>query len=766
MKKFTLLVIIFLGSYSYLFSQFQVIGSSEYGRIFNLTYDKNVEDRVYAITQGNHIIFSNDNGFTWDILYAHPEGELDDLKFISSENALSFVTKNTENYGLYIYDLDSGAITKSFYVPEQGDRERIKAYSIWEGDTDVALVIQDYKIDFFSYSKVHYTIDGGENWTEVYYSNDNLDYFPENVAISPDNQEKLFIARGISFQDSAGGLLISEDGGQTWTEKLTGICFKPITFYPENPQEIWLGSGIGYGNDHSEGLYKSIDGGETWNLISIPWTPYIGDNISVIEINPSNLNNIIVLEENEIAISNDGGENWDLFIHPDVDNNVEGYFSGRNASFNPFNENEIFINSTFFPLFSTNKGVDLERLKTSFFKEQGNLKYFNKNGAEHLYYGVQYGFVHKNLQNMEEDAYNLTPLNSQSFTPNTVLHIDKNIEGRVYVFSPPFDLKVSENHGEDQNIIYTVANKNEFNAVSTLPNNQNIIYVSFSFNGDIAEIKKIDFTNINSPQITNITVPQINGRVMNIHLDPTNSNSILISQGGRIFKSFDGGSSWINSSIGLEVLNEESDLIIKLIQNSSNQQNFTIATSKGIFQSFDSGETWGQIYNSFSNNIAYSEEGIIATTSNPDGTHLEIIYSQNNGQTWENIEGGSFTPINLSHVFSSTDFHFHENFADIYLGTSGLGVLKYILDLTTLKIIDVDLIGKKSTAIYPNPTNDWVNIQSKEEIKSIEIYNLAGQKIITNTSTRTNVSYLNKGIYLVKILLMDGRTEVHKLIKN
>ncbi|HLV24367.1 MAG TPA: hypothetical protein VKY36_06275, partial [Moheibacter sp.] len=107
MKKITFFFIIFLSSFGIAQSPFQVIGSEEFGRIFDLTYDNNIENRVYALTMGNHIISSDDNGQTWDVFYSHPQGNLEGLKFISSENALSFYSKNTSNYSLMIYDLDT-----------------------------------------------------------------------------------------------------------------------------------------------------------------------------------------------------------------------------------------------------------------------------------------------------------------------------------------------------------------------------------------------------------------------------------------------------------------------------------------------------------------------------------------------------------------------------------------------------------------------------------------------------------------------------------
>src|SRR5690606_35462349 len=104
-----------------------------------------------------------------------------------------------------------------------------------------------------------------------YYTVDNLNIFLNNVAIDPGNSQRLFLARGSGDTETDGGLLLSEDGGETWTEKLAGINFDPIAFNPADLNEVWLGSSLSGGADHSQGLYKSTDGGNTWNLVPITW---------------------------------------------------------------------------------------------------------------------------------------------------------------------------------------------------------------------------------------------------------------------------------------------------------------------------------------------------------------------------------------------------------------------------------------------------------------------------------------------------------------
>ncbi len=68
--------------------------------------------------------------------------------------------------------------------------------------------------------------------------------------------------------------------------------------------------------------------------------------------------------------------------------------------------------------------------------------------------------------------------------------------------------------------------------------------------------------------------------------------------------------------------------------------------------------------------------------------------------------------------------------------------------------------------IYPNPANDLLNIQTENELKSIEIYSLLGQKIMTETQKQINVSGLSKGIYMVRIEDENGAVATQKLVKE
>lgn len=59
--------------------------------------------------------------------------------------------------------------------------------------------------------------------------------------------------------------------------------------------------------------------------------------------------------------------------------------------------------------------------------------------------------------------------------------------------------------------------------------------------------------------------------------------------------------------------------------------------------------------------------------------------------------------------------------------------------------------------IYPNPTGDYINIQTNEKISSVSIYNMSGQKIIYTEKNikKIDVQNITNGIYFIEIKTND-----------
>lgn len=68
--------------------------------------------------------------------------------------------------------------------------------------------------------------------------------------------------------------------------------------------------------------------------------------------------------------------------------------------------------------------------------------------------------------------------------------------------------------------------------------------------------------------------------------------------------------------------------------------------------------------------------------------------------------------------------------------------------------------------IYPNPTNDYINVDCAEEISEIVISALNGSEVIRTKSTYIDLSSLTPSMYFVNIMLQNGDVLVSKVIRK
>lgn len=79
-----------------------------------------------------------------------------------------------------------------------------------------------------------------------------------------------------------------------------------------------------------------------------------------------------------------------------------------------------------------------------------------------------------------------------------------------------------------------------------------------------------------------------------------------------------------------------------------------------------------------------------------------------------------------------------------------------------------DLSGAKFS-YYPNPVNDVLNINTAKGIEKVEVFNLAGQSVMSNGKVmngQVNVSALTSGSYVFRVTLEGGQVETFKVIKK
>jgi hypothetical protein len=103
---------------------------------------------------------------------------------------------------------------------------------------------------------------------------------------------------------------------------------------------------------------------------------------------------------------------------------------------------------------------------------------------------------------------------------------------------------------------------------------------------------------------------------------------------------------------------------------------------------------------------------------------------------------------------------FQDNSFELY-NVSGLDC-EYLLGINEAVSI------KPSVSVYPNPSNQIINITGndlKQEIISIQIIDSEGMEWIISKETTIDISNLPQGLYLIRIKLNSNQLIYSKLIK-
>jgi hypothetical protein len=81
--------------------------------------------------------------------------------------------------------------------------------------------------------------------------------------------------------------------------------------------------------------------------------------------------------------------------------------------------------------------------------------------------------------------------------------------------------------------------------------------------------------------------------------------------------------------------------------------------------------------------------------------------------------------------------------------------------------LSVDEVFANKFEVYPNPTSDYINIKSDENVDSIVLYNSIGQLLLEKKQNTKllNVENLKSGLYILKIYSGSVST-IKKVILN
>lgn len=140
-----------------------------------------------------------------------------------------------------------------------------------------------------------------------------------SLAVHPSNSAIIYVGT------ASGGLWKTTNGGATWTpimDREGSYSIGWVTLDPSNPNVVWVGTGernsqrsVAYG----DGVYKSVDGGRSWKNVGLKNSEHIGR----IVVHPKNADIVYVAAQGPLWApggdrglykTTDGGNTWEQVL--------------------------------------------------------------------------------------------------------------------------------------------------------------------------------------------------------------------------------------------------------------------------------------------------------------------------------------------------------------------------------------------------------------------------------------------------------------------
>jgi photosystem II stability/assembly factor-like uncharacterized protein len=146
---------------------------------------------------------------------------------------------------------------------------------------------------------------------------------------------------------ATGGVWISENGGLTWTpvfDEQAVASIGSVAINQSNPDIIWVGTGEGNTRNSTSiggGMFKSIDGGKNWKHVGLEHT----ERINRIALHPGNPDIAYAAalgtlwgenEDRGIFRTTNGGESWEKILY------VDSKSGGTDIKIDPFNPDKLY----------------------------------------------------------------------------------------------------------------------------------------------------------------------------------------------------------------------------------------------------------------------------------------------------------------------------------------------------------------------------------------------------------------------------------------
>ncbi|MDD3744465.1 MAG: T9SS type A sorting domain-containing protein [Lentimicrobiaceae bacterium] len=522
------------------------------------------------------------------------------------------------------------------------------------------------------------TTNGGETWTFCSTANlpvyeDSLenspslpcwwfgDYYPiEAIAVHPQDENHLWISA------LERGLFESKNGGNSWqkaNETLPDtLAVNLIHINPQNPDDILLGTGKYFtsGSPKNGGLYRTLDGGNSWNLFdSLPH----GANYSISDITRDPINNEHIITA--ISSSGEPGFSWGLMESYDNGNSWQeisaNMYDFKNITIDPENPQNLWSSALTgyqdYWLMNSNDGgenwnlyegfADPYKWVTGLFTDSDFNLYIKRQSDE-----PDFSFDILKSTDNGDSWYGIDKLANKTYlgwgTFKNCFQVEKTNTGNIY-----FGNSYGIYHSEDGGITTQVQNTNLMNSyvldLEVNPKNDDIIYAA----GSQGLWKSID----GGQHWENI----IREFLRVIKCNPKHPDTIYF--GGRdLWRSYNGGKTY--QKIAAPLYSTLVDIAINPIETNVLYYKQDLNGIILIYKSIDYGNTWSLVF-TCSINKGYRE--IVIDPIHPDTLYLGNFRSLDKGSNWSEVFNSHIMAVHPqnSNILYATDGVFQDDHTTI-----------------------------------------------------------------------------------------------------
>lgn len=746
------------------------------GRLTDIEIVESVSNAVYVGAASGGIFKSTDQGNSWlPIFDDQPMLAIGDID-VSKSNT-DFIAVGTgevnagggslayDGDGIYV-STDAGMTWSNKGLQEVGSIGKV---IIHPTNTDIMWVGAMGPLFRNETNRgVYKTTDGGDTWSKTLFIADNTGVV--DMSIHPTDPTILYAAawqrertpENRIYGGANSNIYRSIDGGETWNILNNGLPAAAedkgrisIDIAQSNPDILYASYATASGS--IQGIYKTEDGGDTWitknsnQLTNVGFHWWFGG----LFVNPLNEDEVYHVGF-EMQKTTDGADSWQ--------NTFNGVHVDQHAlAFDPQDPTTVFLGNDG-GLYKSGNGGDNSVLDVTLPITQFYRMYVDPSNPDKIYAGAQDNSTMRTTTAGLSDWTIIT--GGDGFQPL----VDKDNTNVIYTLSQFGNLLRSiDDAASFQGALNGIPNsdrKNWDTPIAFDPQENDILYYGSQRvyrSTDMAS----NWTAI-SPDLTNGDGGGINtfGTITTIDISPLDSNLIYAgTDDGNVWHSLDGGGTWQNISGILP------DRWVTSVKASPTEVDEVFVAFSGyrygedvgnIFKSSDNGLNWEDLTANIPD-IPVSDIEIDGFNNLFLATDIGVLSSNNGGDTW--LPFGENVPSVIV-----TDLHYDENSGFLYAATYGRSMYKVDVSENVLSAPENSL-AKTELTIYPNPAQNEVSISFNGEPVSgiVRMYNQLGQLVMQPRSvenrTPINISDLTAGMYIVQVE-MDGRTLSRKLIKQ